>query len=50
MPFLDKKKRKIVYTDFTDEVIAFRKKRFKNIPKMTGLKYQKEVKKYLENT
>ena len=39
--FLDKKKRKIVYTDFTEEVI--------HMPKMTSAQYAKKVEEYLSN-
>lgn len=49
VPFLDKKKRKIVYTDFQDEVMAVREEEVAFIPKMTGLEYEKKVKSYLRN-
>lgn len=49
MPFLDKKKRKIVYTDFQDEVIVVRKEPGVYMPKMTGVQYEKKVKEYLRN-
>ena len=44
MPFLDKKKRKIVYTDFQDEVMAVREPVVFDMPKMTGAQYEKKVK------
>lgn len=47
--FLDKKKRRIVYTDFKDEVIAVREEEGFYVPKMTGLQYQKKVEDYLRN-
>jgi len=49
MPFLDKKKRKIVYTDFEDEIIAFRDGTVIDMPRMTGAQYEKKVKEYLRN-
>ena len=49
VPFLDKKKRKIVYTDFQDEVMGVREEPALYMPKMTGAQYQKKVKEYLRN-
>jgi len=49
MPFLDKKKRKIVYTDFKDEVLGVREEQAVYIPKMTGVQYAKKVNDYLRN-
>lgn len=49
VPFLDKTKRKIVYTNFQDEVVDVRDDRALNIPKMTGAQYEKKVKDYLRN-
>jgi type I restriction enzyme R subunit len=49
VPFLDKKKRKIVYTDFQDEVIGVRDEPITDMPKMTGAQYEKKVKDYLKN-
>ncbi len=46
-PFLDKKKRKIVYTDFKDEIIRVREEEIIYMPKMTGVQYEKKVKSYL---
>ena len=46
-PFLDKKKRKIVYTDFQDEVMAVRHEAAVYMPKMTGAQYERKVKVYL---
>ena len=48
MPFLDKKKRKIVYTDFQDEITAVRDDDI-HLPKMTGAQYEKKVQEYLKN-
>ncbi|BDM80589.1 restriction endonuclease subunit R [Acaryochloris marina MBIC10699] len=48
-PFLDKKKRKIVYTDFQDEIIRVREQDVVYMPKMTGVQYEKKVKAYLRN-
>ena len=49
VPFLDKKKRKIVYTNFQDEVVGVREERTLYMPKMTGAQYEKKVKEYLRN-
>lgn len=49
IPFLDKKKRKIVYTDFKDEVLGVRQEQAVYIPKMTGAQYAKKVNDYLRN-
>ena len=47
IPFLDKKKRKIVYTDFQDEVMEIREEPAFYMPKITGAQYEKKVKEYL---
>ncbi len=47
MPFLDKKKRKVVYTDFKDEIMQVREREVVYVPKMTGVQYEKKVKEYL---
>ena len=49
MPFLDRKSRKIVYTDFQDEIIAVRQEVADELPKMTGVQYEKKVQEYLKN-
>jgi type I restriction enzyme R subunit len=49
MPLLDKQKRKIVYTDFKDEVLGVREETVIEMPKMTGAQYEKKVKDYLKN-
>ena len=49
MPFLDKNKRKIVYTDFKDEVLNIREEEPVSMPKMTGAQYEKKVKSYLDS-
>ena len=49
VPFLDKKKRNIVYTDFRDQVKGVREQEAVYMPKMTGVQYEKKVKAYLEN-
>jgi len=49
MPFLDKKKRKIVYTDFRDKVTGVRDEELLNMPKMTSTQYEKKIKDYLRN-
>ena len=47
--FLDKKKRKIVYTDFKDEVLGVREPEAVYMPRMTGAQYEKKVRDYLRN-
>jgi type I restriction enzyme, R subunit len=47
--FLDKKKRKIVYTDFEDEVLNVRHEELVAMPKMTGAQYEKKIKSYLDS-
>ncbi|MDD4965765.1 DEAD/DEAH box helicase family protein [Halothiobacillus sp.] len=49
VPFLDKKKRTIVYTDFKDEVLGVREEQAVYMPKMTGVQYEKKVREYLRN-
>ena len=49
MPLLDKKTRKIVYTDFKDEILGVSDPPIDLIPKMTGVQYEKKVKDYLTN-
>ena len=49
MPFLDKKTRAIVYTDFRDEITAVRDDAAVYLPKMTGVQYEKKVEEYLKN-
>ena len=46
---LDKKHRKIVYTDFQDQVIGVREEEVVHMPKMTGAQYEKKVRGYLHN-
>ena len=48
VPFLDRKNRKIVYTDFQDEVLGVREEAPAYMPKMTGVEYEKKVKAYLD--
>ena len=49
MPFLDKKTRTIVYTDFHDEITAVRESAAVYLLKMTGVQYEKKVQEYLKN-
>lgn len=46
-PFLDKKERKVVYTDFKDEITGVREDSLLPLPKMTSVQYEKKVKEYL---
>ena len=48
MPLLDKNKRKIVYTNFKDEITQVRKGDILVIPKMTGAQYEKKVREYIQ--
>lgn len=48
-PFLDKKERKVVYSDFKDEILGVRPGEFVALPKMTGAQYEKKVKEYLKS-
>ena len=49
VPFLDKKTRKVVYTDFRDEITAVREDAAVYLPKMSGVQYEKKVQEYLKN-
>ena len=49
VPFLDRKKRNVVYTNFKDEVLGVREEHAVYIPKMTGAQYAKKVNDYLRN-
>ena len=49
MPFLDKKNRKTVYTDFQDEVLEVREGEVIHIPTMTSAQYEKKVSSYLRD-
>lgn len=49
VPFLDKKNRTIVYTDFKDEVLRVRDGEPVPMVKMTGVQYEKKVRDYLRN-
>ena len=48
-PFLDKKKRKIVYTDFKDQIMGVREEESVYMPKMTGAQYEKKIREFLRN-
>ena len=49
VPFLDKRQRKVVYTDFQDEVLGVRDETVIDVPKMTGHQYEKKVRSYLRD-
>lgn len=49
VPFLDKKKRHIVYSNFQDEIVGVRDDGGIDVPKMTGAQYAKKVREYLNN-
>lgn len=48
MPLLDKQKRRVVYTDFKDEILGVRSETVVEMPKMTGAQYEKKVREYLK--
>jgi type I restriction enzyme R subunit len=47
--FIDKGKRKIVYTNFEDEILSVREDETIYMPKMTGSQYAKKVEDYLRS-
>ena len=47
VPFLDKKTRKVIYTNFQDEILSVRAEDFVEMPRMTGLQYEKRVRSFL---
>jgi type I restriction enzyme R subunit len=47
--FIDKAKRKIVYTDFEDEIVSVHWDNSVYMPKMTGNQYAKKVEEYLRS-
>jgi type I restriction enzyme R subunit len=47
--FLDKSKRKIVYTNFADEIMGVREDAVVHIPRMTGNQYAMKVEEYLRS-
>ena len=49
VPLIDKRGRKIVYTAFEDVVQEISDEPFIDLPKMTGVQYEKKVKEYLTN-
>ena len=49
VPFLDKKTRTIVHTAFQDELLGVREDAAVDLPKMTGIQYEKRVQEYLRN-
>ena len=49
MPFLDRKKRNIVYTDFQDEVLNVGLHKPVAMPWMTSVQYEKKVKSFLDS-
>ena len=49
VPFLDKKERKVVYTDFKDDVLGVRDAPVVSMPKMTSVQYEKKVRDYLRS-
>jgi type I restriction enzyme, R subunit len=49
VPFLDKRSRKIVYTDFVDQVLGVRREEVVYLPNMTGAQYEKKVRAFLRD-
>lgn len=48
VPLLDRKKRKIIYTTFDDELTGVREESLIELPRMTSAQYEKKVKAYLD--
>lgn len=46
---LDKSKRHLVFTDFADEITGVNEDGIIDIPRMTGLEYQRKVEQYLQS-
>ena len=49
VPFINKRERKVLYTDFQDQIINVRQEDLPTMPKMTGVLYEKKVKDFLRN-
>ncbi len=49
VPLLDKTQRHIVFTDFEDEITGVNEDAIIDIPRMTGVEYQKKVEQYLQS-
>jgi type I restriction enzyme R subunit len=49
VPLLDKTKRHIVFTDFEDEITGVNEDGIIDIPRMTGVEYQRKVEQYLQS-
>ncbi len=49
VPLLDKTKRHIVFTDFEDEITGVIEDGLVEIPRMTGVEYQRKVEQYLQS-
>lgn len=49
VPLLDKSQRPIVYTQFQDEILDVRSEVVIDMPKMTGVQYEKKVRDYLNS-
>ena len=49
IPFLDRRTKKIVHTDFEDEVVAIHDDGLIDMPKMTGAEYEKKVTAYVQS-
>lgn len=48
VPLLDKNKRRIVFTDFEDEITGVSEDAIVEIPRMTGVEYERKVEQYLQ--
>ncbi len=49
VPLLDKTKRHLVFTDIEDEITGVNENAILDIPRMTGLEYQRKVEQYLQS-
>ena len=49
VPFIDKKERKVVYSNLEDDILGVREDEVIPMPRMTGAQYEKKVKEYLRS-
>lgn len=49
VPFIDRKKRTVVYSNLQDDILGIRDGEVISMPKMTGAQYEKKVREYLRN-
>jgi type I restriction enzyme R subunit len=49
VPFIDRKERKVVYSNLQDDILGIREGEVIPMPRMTGAQYEKKVREYLRN-